>query len=297
MQKHGDVLFAPETEPDAADFAQVGLYLASKALSDRVRGGASPWTDARLAGWRNGAKGGGAMMMELEQPVTAGAEGAEVAVAAATVVKVKPIAPTFGSHRLAFNAEVTASNASRTAYSSLHPAHLPDGVLSTVLDATRQQLRITPEPGSRAVADKFHLFSPHKGLDASVREKLPAWLAAGTETRKAGSARAPMPSRVVQVMVEAGQSVKQGDPLVMVEAMKTVSCAQLRMTMVENADFCPSLGLAGARPAGAEGWGGERGQGGGGRAGQGRGSAGRVRGAWRRSKVVEPYRSMAMDVY
>ena len=221
-QKHGDALFAPDTEPDAADLAQVGLYVASKALVDRARMGPGPWTNARLAGWRNGPTPGGAMVIELEQSSGVLAEGA-VAPAAPVVVKVKPVAPGFGAHELGFDVEVTNPEAETASFTGLYPAHGADGALATVLNGGRQQLRITAEPGSREAGEKLHLFSRSKALDAAVSRKLPAWLAAGAVVRKAGSARAPMPSRIVQVMVTVGQVVRQGDPLVMVEAMKTVS--------------------------------------------------------------------------
>lgn len=207
------------------------------------------------------------MVVDLEQPVSMGADEAGGApVAAPTIVKVTLVVPTFGTAGTAFDVHVTSAGAEATTYTGLTPAQTADGALATVLDATRQQLRITPEPGSRDAGDRFHLFSSDKGLDASVSRKLPAWLAAGAEVKKAGSARAPMPSRVVQVMVEVGQSVRQGDPLVMVEAMKTVSQTQLGRAVYESAkglELIIGLGcrLAGARVARAEGRRGERGEG------------------------------------
>ncbi|PSC74742.1 Methylcrotonoyl-carboxylase subunit mitochondrial [Micractinium conductrix] len=46
------------------------------------------------------------------------------------------------------------------------------------------------------------------------------WLRTGAAAQAAGSVVTPMPGRVVKVFVSAGQSVAEGDPLVVVEAMK-----------------------------------------------------------------------------
>lgn len=227
------MLFAPEVEADAEDVAQVGLYVAARALEERAGAGrgAGPWAEARLAGFRNGPKGGGALVLELERPAVAGSGAraadatAATAGAAATVVRVKPVTRAFGTSDLAFDVQVATPGADKATFANLRPSSPSSapGSLSSVLSSTLQHLHLTPEPATLTAGETFHLFAPTKALDSAVSVKLPAWLAAGAEVRRAGSARAPMPSRVVQVMVGVGQAVKQGDPLVMVEAMKTVS--------------------------------------------------------------------------
>lgn len=218
IEKHREELFEPEVEPDGADLAQVGLYLAAEVGRGRREQRRSAWTDAGMAGWRVGGRRG-SMVVELDQGVgVADADSPKPA-----VVRVTPRAPSFGATQTGFDVSVTGFASEHSSYSNLQPIEQANGTLSTLLDSSLHQLRIVPEPGSHTAGAKLHLFDSNKDLDAAVQRRLPAWLRSkGDEAAaKAGSARAPMPSRVVQVMVAVGQAVKRGDPLVMVEAMKT----------------------------------------------------------------------------
>lgn len=67
------------------------------------------------------------------------------------------------------------------------------------------------------VADNFHVFT--QGLQVQLQFHDPMKHAGETEA-EGGRLTAPMPGKVVAVLVSAGQSVKKGEPLVIMEAMK-----------------------------------------------------------------------------
>ena len=65
----------------------------------------------------------------------------------------------------------------------------------------------------------FHLF-----VDGEYQMlKLPAKSYGGPVVAK-GSLLSPMPGKIIKVLVEKGQRVKKGDPLVIMEAMKMEVC-------------------------------------------------------------------------
>jgi 3-methylcrotonyl-CoA carboxylase alpha subunit len=65
--------------------------------------------------------------------------------------------------------------------------------------------------------DTLHLFAGDSPIALRLIDPLTH---TGDETAQGGSLAAPMPGKVVALLVEAGQSVKAGQPLVVIEAMK-----------------------------------------------------------------------------
>jgi 3-methylcrotonyl-CoA carboxylase alpha subunit len=86
-----------------------------------------------------------------------------------------------------------------------------DGMLAVVLDGVRRTVRVLDHGGATAVffeGDSWTLemidpLAPPVGVDAA-----------------SGRLTAPMPGRVVQVLVLSGDAVRQGQPMMVVEAMK-----------------------------------------------------------------------------
>jgi 3-methylcrotonyl-CoA carboxylase alpha subunit len=73
------------------------------------------------------------------------------------------------------------------------------------------------EIGVALDGETLHLFGP----DGPVALHWAGPLAhAGDDAREAGGLSAPMPGKVVAVLVEAGASVSRGQPVVVIEAMK-----------------------------------------------------------------------------
>jgi 3-methylcrotonyl-CoA carboxylase alpha subunit len=88
---------------------------------------------------------------------------------------------------------------------------LPDGRFAVVLDGVRQSVRVLDDGASLAVfaggeswrLDEIDPLAPPRGVDAA-----------------ADRLTAPMPGRVVQLLVGPGDPVRQGQPMMVVEAMK-----------------------------------------------------------------------------
>lgn len=78
------------------------------------------------------------------------------------------------------------------------------------------------------VAENLHVFNEAESFAGTVEVKQPSWMKdvgskkGGVAGGAGGGARAPMPSKIVEVKVKAGDRVEAGQQLVVVEAMKMV---------------------------------------------------------------------------
>jgi 3-methylcrotonyl-CoA carboxylase alpha subunit len=90
-----------------------------------------------------------------------------------------------------------------------------EGVFDLVLDDTRCRLTVYPLPDLPSGAAAWAVFSPEAhGLAHALRPWASAEPAAG------GGLRAPMPGKVLMVMVAPGDRVQRGQPVAVMEAMK-----------------------------------------------------------------------------
>ena len=87
----------------------------------------------------------------------------------------------------------------------------PDGMLAVVLDGFRRAVRVLSYGGATAV-----FFAGESWVFEAIDPLAPP---VGADVA-AGRLTAPMPGRVVQVLVQAGDAVRQGQPMMVVEAMK-----------------------------------------------------------------------------
>jgi 3-methylcrotonyl-CoA carboxylase alpha subunit len=100
------------------------------------------------------------------------------------------------------------------------------------VDGVRQPLGVTGHDGAslsirlggqsmhgavRRDGDLFHVFTNGEHFALAYKDPMAH---AGEAEAAGGRLTAPMPGKVVAVMVEGGQEVKKGDPLVIMEAMK-----------------------------------------------------------------------------
>jgi 3-methylcrotonyl-CoA carboxylase alpha subunit len=91
----------------------------------------------------------------------------------------------------------------------------PDGRLVVALDGVRRTVRILEQVVAEGAA--FTVFA--EGLSWQLTEIDPLTAPAGGDAT-AGRLTAPMPGRVVQLLVAVGDRVRQGQPIMVVEAMK-----------------------------------------------------------------------------
>jgi 3-methylcrotonyl-CoA carboxylase alpha subunit len=108
----------------------------------------------------------------------------------------------------------------------------PEGMLGVALDGLRRAVRVLHHGGATAVFfggeswifEAIDPLAPPSGMDAA-----------------AGRLTAPMPGRVVQVLVKAGDAVRQGQSMMVVEAMKMEhTIAAPRDGTVAAVHFAPS---------------------------------------------------------
>ena len=87
----------------------------------------------------------------------------------------------------------------------------------------------------QAVADGDQVWVHWRGRAFALQRLDPTRSAGTGSAETAGSVHAPMPGVVVSLLVEAGQAVREGDALLVIESMKlqTTLCAALAGTVAE----------------------------------------------------------------
>jgi len=184
IERHHDALFAPQQPPRAT------LALACAALLARERGaaaqGASPW--GALSAWR--LNGGyrrtlewHATDREADVTVTYEDDGAGTRIAVGDTAA-QPFAWARGATPLDFDVTLGGVRSSGRVYA--------DG-------------------------DTFHVFTQGAAETFEWRNLLAH---AGDTEQGGGRLTAPMPGKVIAVLVEPGQKVEAGTPLIVMEAMK-----------------------------------------------------------------------------
>jgi 3-methylcrotonyl-CoA carboxylase alpha subunit len=174
---------APDTVLAAAALSRLlAREHAAKAAGSRSGDPFSPW--ARVDGWRLGGRSRQELIFR---------DGAEQRLVGAQYQA--------GSWLLQFDDRTIVAESERRA----------DAALSIVLDGVRKQITVLDHEAETALfldGESWRLF-----------EVDPLAERAG-EDPTAGRLTAPMPGRVTQLMVEPGTSVRRGQPLIVIEAMK-----------------------------------------------------------------------------
>ncbi|WP_175897260.1 acetyl-CoA carboxylase biotin carboxylase subunit [Burkholderia pseudomultivorans] len=184
IERNHDALFAPQQPPRAA------LALACAALLARERGavanGASPWAslpDWRLNGGYRRTLEWRAVERDTDQTVVYEDDGAGARLAVGEAAA-QPFAWTRGASPLDFD---------------------------VTLDGVRSSGRVYAD------GDVFHVFTQGAAETFEWRNLLAH---AGDAEHGGGRLTAPMPGKVIAVLVEPGQKVEAGTPLIVMEAMK-----------------------------------------------------------------------------
>ncbi|BGP42671.1 hypothetical protein JCM10449v2_006683 [Rhodotorula kratochvilovae] len=249
ITRHYDSLFPPLPAASPSTLAASALYLAQRDLSQYAsQGHQSAWTSPQLAGFRAsvGAKGEGRYWREYELEGVKGKGAADDEAATGATAKVGPALLPGEGHAGALDVELSTAGAAAAddvlLFSNVAPVLAPPSsaapnatTLSAHLDAALARVDIVSSPpsaipqlGAEIQGETLHLFNGAEAFAGAVRVKPPSWMskvgaaaagAAGAASK--GGARAPMPSKIVQVFVKEGEHVEEGAPLVAVEAMKT----------------------------------------------------------------------------
>jgi 3-methylcrotonyl-CoA carboxylase alpha subunit len=220
--------------PEPASTAD--LVLAAAAVLGRETDGTDPWSVR--GGWRLGAPLQRRLVFAddsgpREVMLTYGAGGCTARVGATAA----PVSP--GSERESLPssgseapdspavflprpaaAQTRASAAASAPGAKLAPA--PGSVVTGATQATRR--RVTLQVGDKqhhadAVFDDetLHLFTASRHLRLQYIDRIAH---AGEAAEEGGRLTAPMPGKVISVLVQPGSAVSRGDPLLVMEAMK-----------------------------------------------------------------------------
>ncbi|GAB1524140.1 hypothetical protein RhiTH_007292 [Rhizoctonia solani] len=210
IKKYHDELFPPIAEPVPDLLAQAALFVVLRDQPTVSEAAASPWTT--LSSRRFGGDLHQRRITFQHESLGEAPLEAIVSSVAPGNFKVQIITPTTTRTFENVSARIAASSSTR---------------LECTLDNALRRTTIVPQAppgiGLNAAAERLHIF--HGGVKTVLSIPPPKWLLSlGNDLAKSvggGSIRAPMPSVVVEVKVQVGDSVKKGDAVVILESMKT----------------------------------------------------------------------------
>jgi len=227
-QKHHGELFPPVPSPSPDVLAQAALFIVLRDHPLTPLTSSSPWTT--LSSRRFGGD-------VYERVITFQSEDA-----AAEPIAVHVQSGSSGH----FNVTVHAPSSERT-YANV-PARLASpSVLATTLESAALQTTIVSQQPPASVPastnphtmERLHVF--HGGQKTTLLVPSPKWLMSlGGDVLGAarGALRAPMPSVVVEVRVRVGDRVEKGQPVVVLESMKTETVLRALVDGVVSAVGC-----------------------------------------------------------
>ncbi|GAA5856201.1 hypothetical protein JCM8547_000816 [Rhodosporidiobolus lusitaniae] len=228
IPKHYDELFPPLPSASSSSLAAAALFLASRDFSHYSSlGHQSAWTSPQLASFRLGG-------IETNRNWRRYELGAKDSEATTVSVAATQDQDSFLDISVAPNGE-EATLFSGVSFSTSSSSSNPHGTTLSATLPSQERLSVdivfsTPPPLPLSVEQepqRLTLFNTAEGFSGTVGINPPAWMAkVGTASgeakgKGAGGTKAPMPSKIVQVYVKEGDVVEAGQPLVMLEAMKT----------------------------------------------------------------------------
>jgi 3-methylcrotonyl-CoA carboxylase alpha subunit len=200
IERRRAVLLPPPGPVPEIALAAAALYRLLAREDAAIAGPAGPSASDRFSPWA-GAEGWRLNLAAAPQNFRFRCGAEAWAVSASRTPKPHDGWPRAGAWRLGLGERVCAAVAERR----------PDGRLDIALDGVRRAVRVLEDGAALAVfiagaswqLDEIDPLAPPAGADVT-----------------AGRLTAPMPGRVVQLMVAAGDPVHRGQPMMVVEAMK-----------------------------------------------------------------------------
>ncbi|KAG1886179.1 carbamoyl-phosphate synthase L chain, ATP binding domain-containing protein [Suillus subluteus] len=228
IKKHYEDLFPAVADPSAELLAQAALFIALREHPIQPTGLSTPWTTLSSRRF-----GGDVYERTISiQPDDASADP--------TRVSLKSTSP--GRFSIAVH------SATPKTFTGVSARLVSPTTLSTTLNGASTEITIVSQrpspshPASRATntMERLHVFSA-SGTKTTLAIPPPAYLLSlGQDvlTSSKGALRAPMPSLVVEVKVSVGDRVEKGQPVVVLESMKTETVLRAEIAGVVNAVGC-----------------------------------------------------------
>ncbi|OAX38687.1 hypothetical protein K503DRAFT_800260 [Rhizopogon vinicolor AM-OR11-026] len=228
IKKHYEDLFPPVESPSAELLAQAALFIALREHPIQFTNLTTPW--ATLTSRRFG---GDVYERAISiQPDDASAEP--------TRVSLKSISPG--------HFDITVHSATPKTFTGVSARLVSPTTLSTTLNGTSTDITVVSQsplpslPPSRTTntMERLHVFSA-SGVKTTLAIPPPTYLLSlGKDVLAAskGALRAPMPSLVVEVKVSIGDRVEKGQPVVVLESMKTETVLRAEVSGVVSAVGC-----------------------------------------------------------
>jgi 3-methylcrotonyl-CoA carboxylase alpha subunit len=227
-KKYYDDLFPPVASPSAELLTEAALFIALREHPLQSTSLSTPWTT--LASRRFGGD-------VYERTIAIQPDDAS---AKPTLVSLKSISPG--------NFDITVHSTTVKTFTDVSARLVSPTTLSTTLNGTSTDTTIVSQrpppslPAARATntMERLHVFSA-SGTKTTLAIPPPAYLLSlGKDVLAAskGALRAPMPSLVVEVKVNVGDRVEKGQPVVVLESMKTETVLRAEVSGVVNAVGC-----------------------------------------------------------
>ncbi|KAJ8590519.1 hypothetical protein M405DRAFT_766153 [Rhizopogon salebrosus TDB-379] len=228
IKKHYEDLFPPVESPSAELLTHAALFIALREHPLQSASLSTPWTT--LASRRFGGD-------VYERTIAIQPDDAS---AKPTLVSLKSISPG--------NFDITVHSTTVKTFTGVSARLVSPTTLSTTLNGTSTDTTIVSQrpppslPAARTTntMERLHVFSA-SGIKTTLAIPPPAYLLSlGKDvlTASKGALRAPMPSLVVEVKVSVGDRIEKGQPVVVLESMKTETVLRAEVSGVVNAVGC-----------------------------------------------------------
>ncbi|KAL6041677.1 Methylcrotonoyl-CoA carboxylase subunit alpha, mitochondrial [Balamuthia mandrillaris] len=213
IQRHHKELFEPAQPPSTQELALAALYVLHEEKEDASQSAfaTSPWS--QLTGWRSNEQAERELKFLYNENEETGESGDRPQTCSVHVTYC-------GNDQFELRTSSSLAKQEDTSHASARQQQ--QGILATSVQYDKSSGKISAQVGgetvkARLVRDGSTLHIFHNGIKHTlnipvVRHSLSA--------HSKGSLFAPMPGKIIKVIVKPGQRVQKGQPVVIMEAMK-----------------------------------------------------------------------------